>query len=65
MVEILCALGGLFAGATIVYFLLGSRLSNLRADLDQSNAQNGKIQPLEDQNKQLFGKTQADAATIT
>lgn len=64
MNEFLFAVIGVVAGASIAYFILIARISNLKSANDQANIQIAKIQPLEDQNKQLYGKTQADAATI-
>ncbi len=64
MNELLFAFLGVVAGATIAYFILIARISNLKSANEQANIQMAKIQPLEDENKRLYGKTQADAATI-
>jgi len=64
MTELLYSIIGIIIGAVPVYFILNSRLSNAQAALNQAEALNAKIQPLEDERMQLFGKTQADKATI-
>jgi DNA recombination protein RmuC len=64
MTELLYAIIGIIMGAVPVYFALNSRLSSLKSSLAQAEAQNAKIQPLESERMQLFGKTQADKATI-
>ena len=64
MTEFIYAIIGIIIGAVPVYFALNSRLSNLKASLVQAEALNAKILPLEAERMQLFGKTQADKATI-
>ena len=64
MTELLYAIIGIIIGAVPVYFALNSRLANLKAALAQAEALNAKIQPLESERMQLYGKTQADKATI-
>ena len=64
MTELLYAIIGIIIGSVPVYFILNSRLTNAQAALAQAEALNAKIQPLEDERMQLFGKTQADKATI-
>lgn len=64
MNEFLYAIVGIIVGAVPVYLALNSRLSSARAALGQAEALNAKIQPLEAERMQLFGKTQADKATI-
>ncbi len=64
MINLLFISIGLFIGAAIMYFFLSSRLSVMRLTLDQVNIQIAKIQPLETEKMQLYGKTQADMATI-
>ena len=64
MTEFIYAIIGIIIGAVPVYFALNSRLTNLKASLVQAEALNAKILPLEAERMQLFGKTQADRATI-
>ena len=64
MTELLYAIIGVIIGCVPVYFILNSRLANLKASLAQAEALNAKIQPLESERMQLYGKTQADKATI-
>jgi DNA recombination protein RmuC len=64
MSAILFIIIGLVGGAIPAYLLMRTRLSSVQAMLDQANQLTAKIQPLETERMQLYGKTQADKATI-